>query len=74
MGEVGAVLVADAMSLKLCTDPERDVDTFVCKRKKKFRKLVWAEKFHVEDKWIRSSRTADSLSSSINQAFNGIIS
>lgn len=74
MGEPGAVLVADAMSLKLCTDPERDVDTFVCKRRRESKVSLGGKKFFVENKWIQSSYTADSLSSSINQAFNGIIS
>lgn len=38
------------------------------------RKVSWVEKFLVENKWIQSSRAADSNSSSINQAFNWIIS
>ena len=36
IGDVGAVLLVElAMSLKLCTDPERDVETFVYEKKRK---------------------------------------
>lgn len=72
MGEAGAVLVADAMSLKLCTDPERDVDTLVWKEEE-IQKLVGRKSSSFKINGFMA-RTADSDTSSINQASNWIIS